>query len=265
MLDCFHAASKEKEQKQFFDKFFEFQPNRLEVEYFIRMLNKNLRIKAGAAQLLKALSVEAKSAYDHQNDLAAVIRLFHGAATQKATKSAPSRATKTSSTPPVLSTNVFCPVKPMLAKPCKTYAQCVKACPAGFFAEVKYDGERIQIHKNGDVFRYFSRSLKDVKPDKVTGLDVFLHQACGPDISTVILDAEILLVDTRTHKPLPFGTLNKYKRRQIANAQVCVFVFDILRCNGEDLCGTPLLERRKKLQSVLHTVPDRVACRNAST
>ena len=35
------------------------------------------------------------------------------------------------------------------------------------YAEIKYDGERVQVHKNGDDFQYFSRSLKPVLPHKV--------------------------------------------------------------------------------------------------
>ena len=34
-------------------------------------------------------------------------------------------------------------------------------------AEIKYDGERVQVHKNGSSFLFFSRSLKPVKDDKV--------------------------------------------------------------------------------------------------
>lgn len=43
----------------------------------------------------------------------------------------------------------------------------MKKCPNGFYAEIKYDGERVQLHKKGDTFQYFSRSLKPVLPHKV--------------------------------------------------------------------------------------------------
>lgn len=36
------------------------------------------------------------------------------------------------------------------------------------YSEIKYDGERVQVHKNGDHFSYFSRSLKPVLPHKVS-------------------------------------------------------------------------------------------------
>lgn len=44
----------------------------------------------------------------------------------------------------------------------------MKKCPNGMYSEIKYDGERVQVHKNGDNFSYFSRSLKPVLPHKVS-------------------------------------------------------------------------------------------------
>ena len=43
----------------------------------------------------------------------------------------------------------------------------MKKCPNGMYAEIKYDGERVQVHKKGDRFEFFSRSLKAVQPHKV--------------------------------------------------------------------------------------------------
>ena len=43
----------------------------------------------------------------------------------------------------------------------------MKKCPNGMYAEIKYDGERVQVHKKGDRFEFFSRSLKTVQPHKV--------------------------------------------------------------------------------------------------
>ena len=43
----------------------------------------------------------------------------------------------------------------------------MKKCPNGMYAEIKYDGERVQVHKQGDKFVFFSRSLKPVQPHKV--------------------------------------------------------------------------------------------------
>ena len=59
------------------------------------------------------------------------------------------------------------PVQPMLAAPCKSVEMAFKKCPNGIYSEIKYDGERVQLHKIGDEFSYFSRSLKPVLPHKV--------------------------------------------------------------------------------------------------
>jgi len=48
------------------------------------------------------------------------------------------------------------------------------------YSEIKYDGERVQVHKKGNEFRYFSRSLKPVLPHKVRGWkdgDCYMHHA----------------------------------------------------------------------------------------
>lgn len=55
------------------------------------------------------------------------------------------------------------------AEACKSVEYAMKKCPNGMYSEIKYDGERVQVHKKGDEFKYFSRSLKPVLPHKVSG------------------------------------------------------------------------------------------------
>jgi len=45
-------------------------------------------------------------------------------------------------------------------------------CPNGMYAEIKYDGERIQIHKKGDEFACYSRNLKPVMEYKIKDVKV---------------------------------------------------------------------------------------------
>lgn len=49
---------------------------------------------------------------------------------------------------------VMCPVSPMLAEACKSVEKAIGKCPQGMYSEIKYDGERIQLHKKGNEFRY---------------------------------------------------------------------------------------------------------------
>ncbi len=82
------------------------------------------------------------------------------------------------------------PVLPMLAEACKSVEMAMSKCPNGMFAEIKYDGERVQIHKQGDTFQYFSRSLKPVLPHKVAHIKDYLPKAC-PHGNSIILDSEV--------------------------------------------------------------------------
>ncbi len=59
------------------------------------------------------------------------------------------------------------PVQPMLAAPCKSVDMAFDKCPNGMYSEIKYDGERVQLHKRGKEFKYYSRALKPVLPHKV--------------------------------------------------------------------------------------------------
>lgn len=67
--------------------------------------------------------------------------------------------------PSLLSSGPFLPTPK--AEACKSIEYAMKKCPNGMFSEIKYDGERVQVHKSGDHFSYFSRSLKPVLPHKV--------------------------------------------------------------------------------------------------
>lgn len=93
--------------------------------------------------------------------------------------------------------------------------QAMKRCTNGMFAEIKYDGERVQLHKHGNTFSFYSRSLKPVQRHKVRlsfslftlqveTCEIYVPQAF-PQGGDLILDAEILLVEEKSGKPLPFG------------------------------------------------------------
>ncbi|KPP63725.1 DNA ligase 3-like [Scleropages formosus] len=153
--------------------------------------------------------------------------------------------------------SLMTPVQPMLAEACKSIEYAMKKCPNGMYSEIKYDGERVQVHKNGDHFSYFSRSLKPVLPHKVNHFKEFIPQAFSGGHS-MILDAEVLLIDTNSGKPLPFGTLGVHKKAAFKDAQVCLFVFDCIYFNGVSLMDKPLCERRKFLHDNMVEVPNRI-------
>ena len=110
----------------------------------------------------------------------------------------------------------------------------------------QYDGERVQLHKQGQHFKYFSRSLKPVQDHKVKHFADHIPKAF-PSACDMILDAEVLMV-SKDGTPLPFGSLGIHKGSGFKDANPCLFVFDIMHYNGENLMNKPMRERRKLLE-----------------
>ncbi len=121
----------------------------------------------------------------------------------------------------------------------------------GFAAEEKYDGERVQIHKDGDDVTLFSRRLEDISgqyPDVIE----YAKKAVKP--KQVVLDGEI--VAYRKGRFLSFQKLMERRRKYDVESYrkkvpVVVFVFDILYKNGRSLLKRPYPERREMLESSL--------------
>jgi len=85
--------------------------------------------------------------------------------------------------------------------------QTMKALKGDFLMEVKYDGDRIQIHKRGNEYRYFSRRAVDFTgkygaTSDIAGLGTHaprIHQAFKPGVESCILDGEMMLWDREAH------------------------------------------------------------------
>ncbi len=62
----------------------------------------------------------------------------------------------------------------------------------------------------------------------------------------------------KSGKILPFGSLGKHKRNAFSDANVCLFVFDCLHFNGENLMDKPMKERRKIMEQNLTPIKNRI-------
>jgi DNA ligase-3 len=149
------------------------------------------------------------------------------------------------------------PIQPMLADAC-TFEKAVQKLggTTRLVGEIKYDGERIQVHKTGNAFHYFTRNLKTADEKKIENLAACIRQAL-PHARDLILDGELLLID-RSGIPLPFGTLGCHKKKEFADATVCYVIFDCLFINGKSLLATPLWKRREMLQENVTEIRGRV-------
>lgn len=205
------------------------QATELDLRIFIRLIKHDLKINARARHILDAFGPQAYPAYQSSRDLEAIVRTFSSKANESASTSKVTGKKAVS-----CGIQVMTPISPMLANACKSVEEAFKKNPGGLYSEVKYDGERVQIHKRGAEFKFFSRNLKPVVEHKIKQLKEYIPRAF-PGTDDMILDSEIILVDNKTGVLLPFGTLGAHKKQTFADASVCLFVFDCLLFNGEDL------------------------------
>ncbi|KAI1903709.1 hypothetical protein AGOR_G00030010 [Albula goreensis] len=221
-----------------------------DLKCIIRLIKHDLKMNSGAKHVLDAVDPNAYDAFKASRNLGDVIDRVLRNQQEASNGSGPRKLLS-------IEASLMTPVQPMLAEACKSVEYAMKKCPNGMYSEIKYDGERVQVHKNGDHFSYFSRSLKPVLPHKVAHFKEFIPQAFAGGHS-MILDAEVLLIDTNTSKPLPFGTLGVHKKAAFQDAKVCLFVFDCIYFNGVSLMDKPLYERRKFLHDNMVEVPNRI-------
>ncbi|XP_042387905.1 DNA ligase 6-like isoform X3 [Zingiber officinale] len=154
------------------------------------------------------------------------------------------------------------PILPMLARITNGVIQVMKLFEGrAFTCEYKYDGQRAQIHRLADgSIRIFSRQMKETTsrfPDLVN----IIKDSCKAEASTFILDAEVVAVDrTNGRKLLSFQELSSRERgnkdssisTEKIRVNICVFIFDIMLCNGERLLDLPLRKRRKYIKDLFY-------------
>ena len=216
-----------------------------DLKAIIRLIKSDLKIVAGPKHILDALDANAYEAFKASKDLNDVINRVLEIQKSGSVKSLEVRA------------SLMTPVAPMLAEACKSVEQAMKKCPNGMYSEIKYDGERVQLHMKDGEFFFYSRSLKPVTPHKVSLFKSYIPQAF-PGGDSMILDSEVLLIDTKTGNPLPFGTLGVHKKSKFKDANVCLFVFDILHFNGQNLMQHSMKKRRNMLEQHINEIPNRV-------
>jgi DNA ligase-1 len=120
-------------------------------------------------------------------------------------------------------------------------------------AQYKYDGLRVQLHKNGDEVRMFSRNLEEM-----THMFPELIEAVKKQIKakTIILDSEALAYNPDSEEFLPFQETTKRRRKHgieemAKSLPLKAFVFDILYKDGKSLIDEPLTKRMEILKEVL--------------
>jgi DNA ligase 1 len=151
------------------------------------------------------------------------------------------------------------PVRPMLAQSAPDVAAALeKIGPGEVAVDVKLDGIRIQVHRDGDAVGVFTRSLDDITtrvPEIVAAVRALPARA-------LVLDGEALVVGP-DGVPRPFqetaarsATRETGERTAAEEAELAAslelspFFFDVLHADGRDLLDESLRERLAVLDEV---------------
>ena len=145
------------------------------------------------------------------------------------------------------------PVLPMLASSAPDLAGAVaKAGGDTVAVDVKLDGIRIQVHRDGDEIRVATRTLEDI----TARLPEVVEVARAVPASRFVLDGEALALDD-SGRPRPFQETAS-RTAQASGVQVTPYFFDVLHLDGEDLLDAPAADRLAALERLVparHRVP----------
>ncbi len=155
------------------------------------------------------------------------------------------------------------PVRVMLAQKESDIEDAFERTGRPSAIEFKYDGFRMQIHKDGEDVNVFTRRLEDVTeqfPEVVDYVKEFL------DAESAVLDAEAVGYDPDSGVYKPFQSVSqrikrKYEIDRLAEElPVEINVFDIVFLDGEDMLEKPFGKRRDLLESVLSGEERKILC-----
>lgn len=142
------------------------------------------------------------------------------------------------------------PVRPMLAAAAPDPAAAVEKSGLPALVDTKLDGIRVQVHRDGDDIRLYTRSLDDIT-DRLP--DIVAAVAPLP-ARRLVLDGEVLAVDAGG-RPVPFQQVASRTSTRSAEAgaalPLTLVCFDLLHVDGRDLLDEPLSERAAVMRSVL--------------
>ncbi|HKJ56679.1 MAG TPA: ATP-dependent DNA ligase [Nitriliruptoraceae bacterium] len=129
-------------------------------------------------------------------------------------------------------------VQPMLASSAPD-VEAALATTGPARIDTKLDGMRIQVHRDGDDVRVFTRSLRDVTAD----LPLVVEAAMSLPVTSVVLDGEALALDAD-------GRPRAFQDSMSGDSHLRPVFFDILHVDGADLLDEPLTTRLDVLGDV---------------
>lgn len=138
------------------------------------------------------------------------------------------------------------PVLPMLAASSPDVAAAVAEVGLAS-VEWKLDGARVQVHRDGDEVRLFTRNLNEV----TDRLPAIVAAVRAMPATRLVLDGEAMGFDEAERPGVFQDTMSSFGRHDgVAGATLAARFFDVLHADGDDLLDRPLVDRHAVLDAI---------------
>jgi DNA ligase-1 len=232
-----------------------------EAKYIMRTVTGNLRLGIADMTVLDALAIaygggkeareDIERAYNISSDLGRVARTVAEQGIERIKR---------------FRVSISEPIRPMLAERLSSAEEILEKLGGKCIAEYKYDGERLQAHKQGDDVTLYSRRLENISDQYPDAVSLFKENV---EANEAILECECVAVDPDTGEMRPFQELMHRRRKYgiekaIEDYPVSLFMFEVLYVDGRDLTLEPYPVRRRMLEKTIKEA-DRVKIANSIT
>ncbi|TRY75941.1 hypothetical protein DNTS_033501 [Danionella cerebrum] len=224
------------------------QSSALEQKWLIRMILKDMKLGISKESVLQVFHPDAPELYNVITDLKKVCSKLHDPSVSLSE----------------ISIDLFSAFKPMLAAVANIRQIEKQMSNQPFYIETKLDGERIQLHKAGDVYKYFTRNsfeyTQNFGASPLEGsLTPYIHNVFKPHVTNCILDGEMMAYNPKTETFMQKGSKFDIKRLvDDSELQACFCVFDVLLLNDQKFGNEPLKKRYDILETVFTPVKGRI-------
>ncbi|XP_077509630.1 DNA ligase 4 [Amblyomma americanum] len=219
-----------------------------EQKWLVRMILKDMKMGMSEQSILSCYHPDAHDVFDVTSSLSKVCRELRDPKVRQHE----------------IQVSLFSAVRPMLAERAEPRTVERRLNREPFFSETKFDGERLQVHKNGTEFRYFTRRSHDYSSGfgataDEGSLTQYIAGSFRSDVQSCILDGEVIGFDPRHERFVSKGSHVDVKSlTENSSLQPCFVAFDILLLNGQVTTNMPLHKRVDLLEKAVVEVPGRI-------
>ena len=206
----------------------------VEVKWLASIIVKDVKCNLGWESILRTYHQDALALFNHNANLRGVCEALQSA----------DRMDRQDLT-------VGTPFRPQLAGRCNSTAEVVDTFKGAkdFSIEVKYDGERVTIHKNGENVQYFSRNFHDMTDTFGPHLTDLVRRCVRK--TKCILDGELCAWHDSEGTFAPFGLGRMLIAQMRPGYSLFYVAYDILYDEVHSVIHLPLRERQRLLREAI--------------